>query len=105
MRKDANRAIETHDICQRRFPVPGSELGETTAIPYAGAYDVDMSGGRQSEYCLGRGDNRSNMSRIVEGQEEALNPAKNPTRYCPQQPEWMQEAASTVPSSTRRKRK
>ena len=105
MRKDANRAIETHNLSQRRFPMPGTELGETTAIPYDGAYDVDMSGGRQSEYCLGRGDSYSCDSRVVEGREESLKPAKNPTRYKPPEPDWMKTNAASVPMVTRRKRK
>ena len=61
--------------------MPGTDLGFTNAIPFNDAYDVDMSGGRQSEYCLGRGDQCSHMSRTVAGAEEKLIPAKNPTRF------------------------
>jgi hypothetical protein len=80
-RKTSQSAIETHNLSSRQFPMPGTDLGTTNAIPFNDAYDVDMSGGRQSEYCLGTGDRDSNFSRVVAGREESLKPAKNPTRF------------------------
>ena len=79
-RKTSQSAIETHDTSSRQFPMPGTDLGTTNAIPFNDAYDVDISGGRQSQYCLGHGDDCSNMSRIVKGKESELVPASNPTR-------------------------
>ena len=104
VKKSAGRqAIETHDISQRKYPMPGTDLGETNAIPYAGAYDVDMSGGRQSEYCLGRGDRCSNMSRLVEGCEDDLKPAANPTRLPRMKEPWeLNTAAAPMPSRRRK---
>ena len=102
-RQPNNQAIETHDISQKKFPMPGTDLGTTNAIPYDGAYDVDMSGGKQSEYCLGHGDSYSCFSRTVQGSEDDLKPAKNPTRYRPPQPEMNFGGVMAV--SMRRKRK
>ena len=70
MKRTGKQAIETHDISQRKYPMPGTDLGTTTAVPFNDAYDVDLSGGSQSEYCLGRGDKYSYMSRVVEGCKE-----------------------------------
>lgn len=80
-RKTSQSAIETHDTSARQFPMPGTDLGTTNAIPFDDAYDVDASGGRQSQYCLGTGDHCSNMSKVVSGREKDLIPAYNPTRF------------------------
>jgi len=80
-RKTSQSSIETHNLSSRQFAMPGTDLGTTNAIPFNDAYDVDVSGGRQSEYCLGTDDRCSNMSKIVAGAEDKLIPAKNPTRF------------------------
>lgn len=99
----SGKAIETHDLCQKKYPMPGTDLGETNACPYNEAYDVDMSGGRQSQYCLGTGDSYSCFSRTVQGSEEALKPAKNPTRAKMPEPEWMNSMSTPVAPTRRRK--
>jgi hypothetical protein len=105
-KKSGAQAIETHDISQRKYPMPGTDLGETNAIPFNDAYDVDLSGGRQSEYCLGRGDEDSNMSRRVQGSLEALKPASNPTRLPRERYPWEGENMSVASAPTPpRKRK
>jgi len=103
MKRTGKQAIETHDISQRKYPMPGTDLGTTTAIPFNDAYDVDMSGGSQSEYCLGRGDEYSCMSRLVEGCKEDLKPAPNPTRHPRERQPW--EGVMAVPMQSSRKRK
>ena len=88
-RKTSRSAIETHNLSSRQFSAgPGSDLGSTNAIPFHDAYDVDFSGGRQSRYCLGTGDECSNESVMVEGSRRRLVPAENPTRMKPRRPAW-----------------
>ena len=77
-KKTGQQSIETHDISQRQYPMPGTDLGETTAIPYNECYDVDLSGG--PSYCrLGHGDDCSKMSFILGDNADTLIPARNPT--------------------------
>ena len=106
-RKQGQQSIETHDLSSRQFPTePGSDLGSTNAIPFNDAYDVDMSGGRQSEYSLGRGAEDSNMSRRVQGSLEELKPANNPTRLPRERYSWegenMMVASSPMPTRKRK---
>ena len=96
--------VETHDISQRKYPMPGTDLGSTTAIPFNEAYDVDMSGGSQSEYCLGRGDEYSCFSRVVEGCKEDLKPAPNPTRHPRERQPWEMAVGGSVPSMPRKRK-
>ena len=105
-RKVGQQSIETHDIRQTRYPMPGTDLGFTNAIPFNDAYDVDMSGGSQSEYCLGRGDEYSHMSRRVEGSREALKPAANPTRLPRERYPWEGEnmAVASAPTPSRKRK-
>ncbi len=100
--KKKSSAIETHDIRQTRYPMPGTDLGFTNAVPFNDAYDVDVSGGLQSEYCLGRGDEDSNFSRRVQGSLEDLKPASNPTRLPRERYSWENEAVSSAPSRKRK---
>ena len=87
-RKTSQSAIETHDTSSRQFPMPGTDLGTTNAIPFNEACDVDFSGGRQSRYCLGHGDDSSNESVLVEDRKGILSPATNPTRSKAPRPSW-----------------
>ena len=105
-RKVGQQSIETHDIRQTRYPMPGTDLGFTNAIPFNDAYDVDMSGGRQSEYCLGRGDEDSNMSRRVQGSLEDLKPASNTTRLPRERYSWEGEnmTVASVPKPSRKRK-
>ena len=103
MKRTGRQAIETHDISQKKYPMPGTDLGTTNACPFNEAYDVDISGGRQSEYCLGRGDEYSCFSRTVQGSREALKPASNPTRMPREREPW--EMAVSQPAVAPRKRK
>jgi hypothetical protein len=64
--KKQSGAIETHDLRQRRYPMPGTELGTTTAIPYNEAWDVDAPGDTKS-FVIGK-------------RPGTLMPAENPTR-------------------------
>ena len=96
--------IETHDISQRKYPMPGTDLGTTNAIPFNDAYDVDMSGGPQSEYCLGTGDECSNMSRRVIGSLPDLKPASNPTRMPRERRPWEMEQVGATPSMPRKRK-
>jgi hypothetical protein len=105
VKRTGKQAIETHDISQRKYPMPGTDLGSTTAVPFNDAYDVDLSGGSQCQYQLGTGDNCSNMSRIVDGCNEDLKPAFNPTRHPRERQPWELGAnASVAPSMPKRKR-
>ena len=104
-RKQSQQSIETHNLSSRQFPMPGTDLGSTNAIPFNDAYDVDISGGRKSEYCLGRGDEDSNMSRRVQGSLEALKPASNPTRLPRERYPWEGENMMVASSPTPSKRK
>jgi hypothetical protein len=45
-KKSGNDHADT--MRQRKYPMPGTDLETTTAIPYDGAYDVDISAGDQS---------------------------------------------------------
>ena len=90
-RKTGQQAIETHDISQRRYAAgPGSDLGSTNAVPFNEAVDVDASGGRQSLYCLGTGDECSNFSYLDRSRKKDVIPAENPTRMKRQVPSWME---------------
>jgi hypothetical protein len=106
VKKTGQQSIETHNLSSRQFPMPGTDLGTTNAIPFNDAYDVDMSGGHQSEYCLGRGDEDSNMSRRVQGNLEELKPASNPTRLPRERYSWegedMTVASAPTPSRKRK---
>lgn len=99
-RKTSQAAIETHDISQRKYPMPGTDLGSTNAIPFDEAVDVDASGGRQGSYCLGTGDECSNFSYTDRNKSRELIPAENPTRMKPKVPRWMDNAA--MPTKVRR---
>jgi len=103
-RKVGQQSIETHDIRQTRYPMPGTDLGFTNAIPFNDAYDVDVSGGRQSEYCLGRGDEDSNFSRRVQGSLEDLKPASNPTRLPRERYSWEGESVANAPMPSRKRK-
>lgn len=103
MKRTGNQAIETHDISQKKYPMPGTDLGTTTAIPCDDAYDVDVSGGRQSEYCLGTGDEDSNFSRRVIGSRQALKPSPNPTRMPRERQPWEMEQSVPANPGIRRK--
>ena len=48
-RKSEQQAIETHDTSANRFPMPGTDLGSTNAIPCDLAIDVD-GGSSNSRY-------------------------------------------------------
>jgi hypothetical protein len=50
-RKSEQQAIETHDISANRFPMPGTDLGTTNAIPCDLAVDVD-GGSSNSRYVV-----------------------------------------------------
>lgn len=71
---------------QNKYPMPGTDLGSTTAIPCNIAVDVDAPGGSMSggawldDYMLGKGDRYSNKSFVMGDRPETLIPAKNPTR-------------------------
>lgn len=102
-RKQSQSAIETHDISQRKYPMPGTDLGSTTACPFDEAQDVDLSGGRQSSYCLGTGDECSNFSYTDRTKSRELIPAENPTRMRPKRPAWMEESiGGAMPMKGRR---
>lgn len=80
-RKVSQSAVETHDLSSRQYPAgPRSDLGTTNAIPFNEAEDVDLSGGRQCSWNLGRGDDCSNFSYTERGRKMELIPAPNPTR-------------------------
>jgi hypothetical protein len=64
---------------QEKYPMPGTDLGLTTAIPFNEAFDVDLSGGF-TDAVPGRGDMCSNMSYVMGDRPETLIPAANPTR-------------------------
>jgi hypothetical protein len=51
---------------QQKYPMPGTDLGETTAIPFNQAHDVDLSGN-----C---------MSFVMGDRPGTLKMASNPTR-------------------------
>ena len=94
-RKTSQSAIETHNLSSRQFPMPGTDLGTTNAIPFNEACDVDFSGGRQSRYCLGHGDDCSNESVLVEDRKKLLIPAENPTRGKAPRPSWAEPMSSS----------
>ena len=100
-RKSGAQAIETHDISQRKYPMPGTDLGDTNAIPFNEAQDVDLSGGRQPSYCLGRGDDCSHFSYLDRNRTKDVVPAENPTRMKEKQPAWM-TAPSAAPVKARK---
>lgn len=79
-RKVSQTSVETHDLSSRQYPMPGTDLGTTNAIPFNEAEDVDLSGGRQCSWNLGRGDDCSNFSYTERGRKMELIPAPNPTR-------------------------
>lgn len=103
MKRTGKQAIETHDISQKKYPMPGTDLGTTTACPFNEAYDVDISGGAQSEYCLGTGDNYSCFSRVVEGRKDDLKPSPNPTRHPRERQPWEGAMATSAPTPRKRK--
>lgn len=59
-RKSEQQAIETHDTSANRFPMPGTDLGTTNAIPCDLAIDVD--GGSSSSRFV-----PTSMKYVVEG--------------------------------------
>jgi hypothetical protein len=68
---------------QAKYPMPGTDLGSTTAIPFNEAVDVDQPGGCERFYdkgMHGRGDMYSNKSFVMGDRPETLIPAANPTR-------------------------
>ncbi len=78
---------------QQKYPMPGTDLGETTAIPYNEASDVDAPGTYPSEresVCacghVGRhfsGECRGHHATktfVVEAKREELEMPSNPTR-------------------------
>lgn len=79
-RKQSQSAIEIHNTSQRKYPMPGTDLGSTSAIPFDEAVDVDASGGRQCSWDLGRGDDCSNFSYLDRNRSKDVIPAENPTR-------------------------
>ena len=100
-RKTSQSAIETHNLSSRQFPMPGTDLGTTNAIPFNEAQDVDLSGGRQSSYCLGKGDEGSHFSYLDRNRTKDVVPAENPTRMKEKQPAWM-TAPSAAPVKARK---
>lgn len=78
-----NKDDHSDNMRQAKYPMPDTDLGMTTAIPFNEAVDVDQPGcptrwwdrGRQ-----GRGDMDSNKSFVMGDRPETLIPAANPTR-------------------------
>lgn len=48
-RSGGQRAIETHDLRQQRYPLPGTDLGSVNARPMDFVPDVDFAGDRKNE--------------------------------------------------------
>lgn len=100
-RKTAQSSIETHDTSSRQFPMPGTDLGTTNAIPFNEAIDVDASGGYGPDYCLGKGDDCSNFSYLDRNRSKDVIPDENPTRMKRKLPSWM-ENTPAAPSKGKR---
>ena len=94
-RRTSQSAIETHDLSSRQYPMPGTDLGFTNAIPFNEAVDVDASGGRQCDYDLGKGDECSHFSYVDRNKSKELIPAENPTRMKRKTPDWMNASMPT----------
>ena len=61
---------------QEKYPMPGTDLGMTTAIPYNEAYDVDMPEGSPGL----SGDGPVSTHSFYDP-KKWIKPASNPTRW------------------------
>ena len=61
-RKSEEKAVETHCLSSNKFPMPGTDLGTTNAIPCDLAVDVD-GGSSNSKYV------HTSMSYVVGGKK------------------------------------